>query len=621
MFRLSLNITVCFLFLHLTVLSKNNPIKYGEASLEELKMTVYEKDTSASAVILDNYGYFTANQFLFTQIIRIKILKKEGLSWANRTFPYLPDAKIEGVTFNFENDKIVKTELKSESVFKEKVIQNIERYRVSMPSVKVGSVFDIKIVGFGIPSVWNFQDLIPVKRSELFIENSPVISFRKQMFGFEPLRISEEGHWLAEDMPAFKIEPYISSADNYITKLEFSIVDFQSRNYYAAFNTSWENISRELEQNDYFGGALRGDSYLKDISKEIKIRANSDEEKLKMAFDYMKTFKWDRTESLFSSNSPLKFALNKKSGNSADLNIALIQLLNKLDIKAIPVVTSTRRNGFILPVSPSIESLNYVIALVNINNKQILIDATEEFAPYDLLPERCLNYYAQTVNSTKSELVEISTDKKEKKSVFYNLNLTEELKLTGTLGYSKFDYAALDFRNDFKRYVNEELYIEKKLQEDPNLQIVEYLIENVDSIYKPVKEKYQIILDNEVDVMGSEILLYPLLLEHFKENPFISEKRNYPVDFGYCREETGTIIINIPENFTVTSLPEGCNIKMPDNDAVFMYKAVQVGSAIQISFKYGINKPLFMENEYQDLRAFFNQIVLKYAQPITLSRN
>ena len=198
---------------------------------------------------------------------------------------------------------------------------------------------------------------------------------------------------------------------------------------------------------------------------------------------------------------------------------------------------------------------------------------------------------------------------------------SEELKLTGTLGYSKFDYAALDFRNDYKKYVNEELYIEKKLEENPNLQIFEYEIENVDSIYKPVKEKYQIVLDNEVDVIGNEILLYPLLLEHFNENPFNSENRNYPVDFGYCREETGTIIINIPENFKVISLPEGCNMKMPDNDAVFMYKAVQVGSAIQISFKYGINKPLFMENEYQDLRAFFNQIVLKYAQPITLNRS
>jgi hypothetical protein len=52
-----------------------------------------------------------------------------------------------------------------------------------------------------------------------------------------------------------------------------------------------------------------------------------------------------------------------------------------------------------------------------------------------------------------------------------------------------------------------------------------------------------------------------------------------------------------------------------------MYKAVQVGAAVHVSYKFGINKPLFMENEYQDLRAFFNQIVLKNAQPITLSKN
>ena len=617
----SLNITLFFFLLYLISAGKDLPVKFGEVSLDELKMTRYEKDTSAAAVVLFNYGYFTASRFYFTQIIRIKILKKEGLNWANKTFPYISEANIEGVTVNLEDGQVEKTKLNSESIFKEKVIQDIQRYRVSMPNVKVGSVFDIKLTGIGIPSTWYLQDIIPVKRSELYIEKSSLISYRKHMSGFEPITINEEGHWMAENMPAFKSEPYLNNPENYITKLDFDIVYMKYYDFYAAYNSTWEHISLALEKYTLFGETLQSDAYMKPIAKEISAKANTDEKKLKLALDYIKTFKWDNTESLMASNSPLKFALNKKSGNSADINIAFIQLLTKLDFDVKPVVLSSRSNGFIIPAFPALERLNYVIALVKLNDQKILIDATEENAPYYLLPERCLNYYGQTVNSTKSELIEINSDRKEKKAVYYNMNLTDDLKLSGTLGYSKFDYAALKFRNEYKKYAGEDLFIEELLKENPQLMIKEALIEDIDSIYKPVKEKYNAVINNAVDVTGNAIMFYPMLLERTYENPFLSEKRNYPVDFAFCREETGTIIINIPENFTVTSLPESVVMKMPDNNALFIFKIVQVDKAVQVSYKFSINKALFMENEYPDLRAFYNQLVLKHAEPVTLKRN
>src|SRR5216684_7201081 len=54
------------------------PEKFGDIPLEDMKMTVYPLDSSASAVILFDYGvaYISLPNFYFERHVRIKILKK-----------------------------------------------------------------------------------------------------------------------------------------------------------------------------------------------------------------------------------------------------------------------------------------------------------------------------------------------------------------------------------------------------------------------------------------------------------------------------------------------------------------------------------------------------------------
>jgi len=97
------------------------PVKFGNIDIRDLEMTTYHNDTTAPAVILCDYGYFDARNIMFTRIIRIKILKKEGYNWANRVFSTSSKSDIKGVTFNLVDGKIVETKLQSKSIFAEKV--------------------------------------------------------------------------------------------------------------------------------------------------------------------------------------------------------------------------------------------------------------------------------------------------------------------------------------------------------------------------------------------------------------------------------------------------------------------------------------------------------------------
>src|SRR5258706_5275436 len=127
------------------------PAKFGDIPMEDMKMTVYPKDSSSEAVVLFDYGVtYLANRtkalspsdknfilqstetyLYFERHIRIKILKTVGLHHANIEIPLFHVGALEeklgnlkAVTYNLERDKIIEAELSKEGTFKEKFNRN-----------------------------------------------------------------------------------------------------------------------------------------------------------------------------------------------------------------------------------------------------------------------------------------------------------------------------------------------------------------------------------------------------------------------------------------------------------------------------------------------------------------
>ena len=102
--------------------------KFGKVSYKEMQISTYEKDTSASAVIIQEFGESMIDNnndhnLLLTYYVKIKILKKSGLDEANISVML---AKNEGryerikstraSSFNIENGSLKETKLNPKSV-------------------------------------------------------------------------------------------------------------------------------------------------------------------------------------------------------------------------------------------------------------------------------------------------------------------------------------------------------------------------------------------------------------------------------------------------------------------------------------------------------------------------
>jgi hypothetical protein len=609
----------------LIVFGQKAPIKFGKVSKADLEMKAYPSDTSAEAAVLCNYGYFDATRFDFVRTMRIKIFKKEGTHWGSMVFPLSSKADIKGVTFNLENGEVVESKLKSESIFRERVTDDNYRVRVAMPNVKEGSIIDIEYVHPWLPSEWRFQEEIPVRWSELIIESSPYVDFRKNFFGFERLSESTDTRWVTKDMPAFKKEPYMNAVTNYITKYEIEVLNIsipgneRSNGFFREYCTSWEAVNNRLRESSYFGKAMQGCAFLNSIVKEIEKKYSDPVDKMKAAHEAIKkAIKWNDEEALFSSSENLSSPFNKKIGNSGDINMALIQLLRKLDMDVYPVALSTRSNGFLSPISPSLDKLNYVVAYVVMGDKKYFLDATEEFLPAGMLPYRCLNLQGRLIDEKKSAWIDLTPGKKDKKTMVYNLKLEPDNILTGQLTRADYDYAALDFRKKYEKFNSKEEYLKDFENDNKGLTVSTCDILNLDSIYLPVKETYGVKIKNKVTSAGNLLYINPLLFDQMTSNPFKNEDRKYPVDFIQPIEQMYIWKLTLPEGAQVSELPKPLVIKLPDNSASVQYQIASVGNVIQLTYKFVINKPIFSNEQYADLRMFFSEMMKKHSESVVI---
>lgn len=611
----------CFFFA-IQAFSQKAPIKYGTVNKEDLVNNIYAPDTSAPAVVLCDYGYYSDAQFQTFRNLRIKILKKEGLDYANHTIRTSDKTTIRGITYNLENGEIKETKLKSESIFKTRVYGDMYIVKIAMPNVKVGSIIDIEMVYDLLPNSWDFQwDNVPVKHSELVIEPTQFINFKKNFFGYIPLQINERNRWVAKDMPAFRAEPFITSTKNYRTRFEFDIesVTVPGR-FYDAYATSWEAIRNLYYNSSYFGTVLSQGGYLNDAAKAIKLIATTDEEKLKMAHQYVKKMKWNGLERSFSDNTMLSSCLKEGKGNSAEINLALIQLLRKLDYNVEPVLMSTRENGRLSTFSPSYVKLNYVIAAVLTDKDTLLLDATDPFIPYYMLPLRTLNERGQMFSKNWTNWVPIATNRKEKEMVMYTMNIADDMSMSGKISYSHSDYAALDFRHEYRDFNSDEEYVEDFKQGKSGLKVISHTVNNLDSLYLPVSEEFEVSISNALSDLGDEWFFYPMLYEQVKENLFKTTERNYPIDYGYMREKSVILNFTLPEGFTVSSMPVSQTLKLPENVANFSVKSVVDANKIQIMYKLNINRSMIVQTIYADYREFFNQLVKKHNEPVVIKK-
>lgn len=653
-------------------------IKFGKPTEEELKMTVYQPDTAAVAVILSDDGqsevkYDVAKgRFMlsFKRFLRIKILKQSGTEWGNFIISLYSSNQskeelvdVDGVTFNLVNGKTEKAVLKKDAIFEERENKYWEMARLSMPSVKVGSVIDLKYTIYS-PLLWNlrtwkFQYSIPVKWSQYYVLYPEYLNYNHSSTGYHTLNSREEGtknesilytetyetpgsllsggqrekvnrtisymahtfNFTAKEVPAIKEEPYTSNIENYVTRLKFELAssDFTKiGGTYKSYTNNWTTICNELLLDEDFGGQISGGNFIEDVVTNLIAGKSTQMDKVTAIYNHLQAIvKWDEFKSYMPSRT-LKKAYNDKSGNSADLNLLLLVMLQKAGIQAFPVILSTRDHGIISPVHASLSDCNYVIVKAIVDDKPMLMDATDNKIPAGQLPFRCMNGDGVVVRKDSPENTPITTASSTSgTSVIMEM---KEGKFTGIQTSRLSGLSAYSFRQEVKKAGGEKEYFENLKNKTQEIDYLTYTYNYIDSIYLPVERKYSFALNGEGNDDATILYIDPIISGKFKENPFSAPDRVYPVDFGVPFVEIYKLNLTIPEGYKLEELPKSKNIVFGENDGRLIYNIGQMDNRIVLNMRLSIDKILYLPDEYKALQEFFNLIVAKEGEQIVLKK-
>src|SRR5690606_11451601 len=154
------------------------------------------------------------------------------------------------------------------------------------------------------------------------------------------------------------------------------------------------------------------------------------------------------------------------------------------------------------------------IAKLNIGDNTYLLDATDHFNPFGLVPIRCLNGKGRVLGESESYWYDLNPPEKEKTLSFINLRLNEGV-LKGTAHYTYIGYEAANQRRKLNASSDEKEYVDV-LEKSFNLvKVIGHEITNADDENKPLVVKLNIEVEISDTFGEGDFLFNPFIVEQW----------------------------------------------------------------------------------------------------------
>ncbi|MCX8472326.1 MAG: DUF3857 domain-containing protein [Sediminibacterium sp.] len=635
--------------------------KFGKIKPEDFNLNLTTIDSNPNAVIIISKGqtYTTLHdrvvKLIYTRFERIKIMNKEGIKAAVFEIPVYFNksrtgrlSKLKGYTYNLINNKVQTTEIKADNIFEEQTSKNYRTTKVSFPNVTEGSIVELfyETTSSYVYDIepWSFQTAYPTLFSQYTVEIPMFIQFATFLSGTINLKSSiDYGNlsmpvvipgldtrtsikkWEGFNIPALKIEPFISSVKNYQSKVSFQVSSFHFPGQPdELYNTTWEEVSKSLLDDERFGLFKNANNWLEPIVEKVISDPTTNKEfsAAEKIFNFVRDhFLCDGNGIFTKPYSSLKNIFESKKGNVADINLTLLAMLLKAKYTAFPIVLSTTNNGVIFQQQPNLERLNYVIVVVVDNDKYKFLDASQPFNGYGLLPAYCYNGQAIIIKKDEPLQFELNPQNNVQKSnVYISLLVDKEQNWVGsyTKNFNQEESAAV--RQEIKSKSNAlfQQELARQITKDNSAITIKNIKCNQIEVYEKPLE-----LDAEMEIKkdsAAEIYINPLFGQDLNYQ-FNATKRQNPIEFGGLLDYTYELDLDIPHGYEIEDIPENQKIIFDNNQMVFLYKIVEEPNHLALEVKLQVNTPIILASRYSELLDFLALVNKKYKEFIVLKKN
>jgi len=644
-------ISLAGFFIFSNTFSQKELPEFGNISVAELSSTACNFEKDAPAVYLLNYAktefetYYDGSCDLVTKrTIRIKIINQKGFEYASIAIPHLGNKHtskirdIEAFIYTLGgNGDIVKTKVDKKDIFRENISKknDLNIVKFTFPGLKPGCIIEYQYEHlekntFDIDP-WLIQNSIPVALSycEINFPAASLLDYR--LVGPLPFTKSNYREWpidstkgkftktfLVKEIPSFKPEPLMSSVVDNIERIEFSLnprpgfVTMLARSTDEKWKLIADRFMSSLRFGKQFDTDLPGSGPLIDSVKALKTK----KDQTNAVYQYVKKqIDWDKHQTLYPYD--ISEIWKSKTGNSADINLIILNLLKKAGIECYPLLISTRENGRADPSFAHMNQFNGLNVLVLDSANYYVLDGSSKNSNCFIPPLNVLNRDAFLILPSACKWVNINeTRPLVKDSVYINAVLDKDGLIKGEAVTTSFNFSR-----------NLRLDEEKQSAVSSNDLLSGGITElKVDSTWMKNKEEEKLPLVSHMrfhlPLISSDnfIFLNSSIFNSIRKNPLTDSSRTTDIDFMCNQQYTQTVNLILPGNIAMETIPKSIMIRMVDTSMVYSRKVIQRGNVLWLENELIISKSVYSPEEYPAVWQFFRKVYALLSEEIVLNR-
>lgn len=635
--------------------AQNGPYQPGKIDRADLAISDCDFDKGAPALkLVDSRNiYYTQGENILKMMAqrqtRIKILKDAGLDYANVRIPYLSDnnaekvTNIQAYTYNLAADGSVSViRVDKKSIYSRKISKNTSEFIITFPQAKVGSVIEYNYTlqrdNLGYIEDWYFQDEIPVRYSEFVLRAPLLFNFsedpfiynkveKKETLGDDQLPIDGtlrrikilEKSYVMRNLPGIEEEPFMTSKNDYRQRISFQLAQTESGNGFTKdIRTTWGDIAVRLNEDEDFGGELRkGIPTAAAVLMDVKQNPDTLSRMIKLYNVVRNSIDWDGGYSIYAL-SGVRLTWQNKFGSSGDLNTILINLLRQAGIKAEPLLVSTRSNGTVNINYPSERQFNTLMAYVPIGATYYVLDATDKYSAYQLIPAAACNTWAlRLTNNNSYEWVELLPRHNYNQVTIVQAAIDAAGTIKGNATVSSSYYAkapqSRSWQEDETDFVG--TYIAPY---SPNINIDNLQLLNTDNDSLPLEQKIQFTLP--LRNSGGYSYFSLNLFSGLGINPFTADERKSDIDFGYKQEYTLYGSYTLPNTHVFEASSGNFQIMMPDTSIICSINRQADDNLLRVRISVQFKQSYYLAANYPALQDFYKKMFAKLGEPIVVRK-
>lgn len=590
---------------------------------------------------------------------RVKILTEEGKKYANVELPYFSSIGTLGTT---GDDKTLE-DISGRTIHPDgtiipftgkpylKVLEKASGYKVqekvfTLPDVEVGSIIEYRYATrindniFESP-IWLIQDDLfvkeahfawwPTTRSLVDEDEKPINTIA--WFPVLPADAKIESHELpatslnfaptreyeihVKNVPPRIKEEFMPPIGSFSYRVNFSFSPYRSQQeYWQAVGKQWSKHANSFANPN---GALT------EATAKITAGATTPDQKLHkiyaavMALENTRfTRQHDQREDKASGMGQVKTAadvLVHERGTPTELTLLFVGMARAAGFHAYAMRVPDRTERIFTPMWLDTRQFDDVIAIVNVDGKDVYFDPGARYAGYAQLAweHTFVEGLRQIDGGTALAGTPGDGYRANHLARVANLTMAADGEITGKVDITYTGAEAVYWRQRALRGDEEELRKEFREAAEhllpKTLDIEVASMQDVSDYTKPLAVHYKV-KGTLGTAVGKRVMLPTDVFRANASSTFPHEKRETSVYFHYPEFVQDAVRINLPAGYTVEAIPTSATYKM-NNIGAYAMQVSQTSTSITARRDFVFADCLIERKDYPELRAFYSQLEAK----------